>query len=352
MMNNPLKNNLTLLNALMVLLTGAISQPASADDGQFVNLSTRALVGTGDEVTIGGIIIGEGSRQVAIHARGPELAKLGVSNALADPVLTIINTTEPGNPVELVVNDNWEDDQRQLISDIWGAALPFTAGSLSSAAVLTLEPGNYTAKVEGKDGTTGIALVEVWEVIYDDPVRRDRDALVALYNATDGANWTNNENWGTDAPLEQWHGVTVDDNGRVMELRLSGNALTGKIPAELGGLANLVTLSLDGNQLSGPIPAELGGLTKLTGLSLSSNALTGKIPAELGSLTNLTLLTLAGNAGLSGPLPSSFTGLETLGTLWLLGTGLCAPTDAAFQAWLSGIRSKQGVVNCADGSVE
>ncbi|MBC9868659.1 MAG: hypothetical protein F7O42_12410, partial [Opitutae bacterium] len=233
-----------------------------------------------------------------------------------------------------------------------------------------------TAKVEGKDGTTGIALVEVWEVIYDDPVRRDRDALVALYNATDGANWTNNENWGTDAPLEQWHGVTVDDNGRVMELRLSGNALTGKIPAELGSLTNLTELSLYNNALTGKIPVELGSLTNLywlslyrnalTGkipaelgsltnlrvLSLYRNALTGKIPAELGSLTNLTLLTLAGNAGLSGPLPSSFTGLETLGTLWLLGTGLCAPTDAAFQAWLSGIRSKQGVVNCADGSVE
>ncbi len=232
-----------------------------------------------------------------IQALGPELANRGVSNALADPVLTIINTTEPGNPVELMVNDNWEDNQKQLVTDLWEGSPNLTPGSLSSAAVLTLEPGNYTAKVEGKDGTTGIALVEVWEVIYDDPVRRGRDALVALYNATDGANWRNNESWGTDTPLEQWHGVTVDDNGRVMELRLSGNELTGNISAELGSLTNL------------------------TDLFLFNNELTGNIPAELGSLTNLE-------------------------RLWLSTNQLSGPMDEAFQMWLQGIGLKQGVVNC------
>ena len=62
----------------------------------------------------------------------------------------------------------------------------------------------------------------------------DRAALVALYNATGGPNWTNNTNWLTNAPMAQWHGVTVDANGRVAKLDLENNALSGEIPAALG----------------------------------------------------------------------------------------------------------------------
>ena len=141
-----------------------ISQSIPTATGKFINLSTRALVGTGDEVMIGGFIIREGRQQVVIQALGPELTNRGISNAMADPVLTVTNTTDPGNHVELMVNDNWEDDQGPLVSDLWGDHLPLQAGSLSSAAVLTLDPGNYTGKVEGKDGTTGVALIEVFEI--------------------------------------------------------------------------------------------------------------------------------------------------------------------------------------------
>ena len=61
----------------------------------------------------------------------------------------------------------------------------------------------------------------------------DRAALVALYNATDGDNWGNNTNWGSDMPLSGWHGVDVDDSGGVVRLSLSSNRLTGPIPGEL-----------------------------------------------------------------------------------------------------------------------
>ena len=159
---------------MLLILAGllGISQPISAAEGKFVNLSTRALVETGEQVMIGGFIIEGGPRQVLIQARGPELADDGVANALADPVLTIIQTsegqpprTELDPPIELMVKDNWEeDDQRQLISDLWGGNPNLRAGSLSSAAVLTLDPGGYTAKVEGKDGVTGVALVEVYRI--------------------------------------------------------------------------------------------------------------------------------------------------------------------------------------------
>ena len=70
----------------------------------------------------------------------------------------------------------------------------------------------------------------------------DRAALVAIYNATDGANWTNNTNWLTGAPLYQWHGVSADPYGRVIRLYLDSNRLSGEIPPELGNLANLAHL--------------------------------------------------------------------------------------------------------------
>ena len=92
----------------------------------------------------------------------------------------------------------------------------------------------------------------------------------------------------------------------------------------------------------------MGNLSNLEWLSLDANQLSGSIPSQLGNLSNLQLLYLFDNAGLSGPLPSSFTRLNSLQDLYLDGTGLCAPTDAAFQTWLEGIDDKRGVEDCGD----
>ena len=72
----------------------------------------------------------------------------------------------------------------------------------------------------------------------------DRDVLVALYNATGGPSWENDENWLSDLPLVRWYGVTADRAGRVTGLWLSDNQLSGEIPPELGKLANLEWLDL------------------------------------------------------------------------------------------------------------
>ena len=178
-------------------------------------------------------------------------------------------------------------------------------------------------------------------------------------------------NWSAESAMTAWDGVAISgtpkrvtrldlgrkgltgvippDLGGLAELEnldLDDNQLSGLIPAELGGLSNLQELWLSDNQLSGPIPAELGGLSNLQELWLSDNQLSGPIPAELGSLSNLTALVLGGNSTLSGPLPGSLTGLTSLTTLWLDGTELCAPTDDGFQAWLRSLGNKAGVVNC------
>ena len=155
----------------------------------------------------------------------------------------------------------------------------------------------------------------------------DRAALVALYNATGGRNWRYNGNWLSDIPMGAWHGVITDSDGRVTDLSLSFNRLSGEIPAELGGLTNLEVLALFDNRLTGSIPAELGSLTNLTHLYLYRNRLSGEIPAELGDLTNLEVLWLHRNQ-LTGEIPAELGGLTNLEGLALFDNRLTGSIPA------------------------
>lgn len=139
----------------------------------------------------------------------------------------------------------------------------------------------------------------------------ERDALVAVYHATDGENWAQDSNWLTDEPLGSWRGVTTDGNGSVIELNLNRNQLSGYIPAGLGSLPNLRILRMSGNNLGGTIPAGLSNLSALTNLELDDNNLIGSIPAALGNLPNLTWLDMSGN-DLSGPIPTELSQLTRL----------------------------------------
>ncbi|MYF61161.1 MAG: hypothetical protein F4179_05745, partial [Gammaproteobacteria bacterium] len=150
----------------------------------------------------------------------------------------------------------------------------------------------------------------------------DRVALVALYEATDGPNWIDNENWLTDAPLREWHGVDTDASGRVVRLRLRGrwdsetrvwipHGLSGSIPPELGNLGSLRELDLRNNDLTRSIPPELGGLASLEHLNLTRNRFSGAIPPELGGLGNLRQLYLGRN-DLTGRIPPELGNLADL----------------------------------------
>ncbi len=137
-----------------------------------------------------------------------------------------------------------------------------------------------------------------------------RAALVAIYNATDGANWARNDNWLSDEPIGTWHGVFTNQYGHVIRLSLGHNKMSGPLP-DLSALTNLTTAFLAGNQLSGSVP-NLSALTRLVDLVLESNQLSGSIP-DLSANTRLLRLSLSHNE-LTGPFPdlSALTNLESL----------------------------------------
>ena len=121
-----------------------------------LNISTRLDVQTGDNVLIGGFIVsGTQPKEVIVRAIGPTLGAFGVSGALADPVLEL---HEPDGTV--ITNDNWKDTQESAIS----ATHLAPSNALESAIVATLDPGLYTAIVTGKNSTTGVALVEAYDL--------------------------------------------------------------------------------------------------------------------------------------------------------------------------------------------
>ena len=121
------------------------------------NTSTRGFVQTGDDVLIGGFIIGNGeSDTVVVRAIGPSLADSGVTNPLADPTLDLYDE----NGAVIVSDDNWRDSQESLIQSTGLAP----TNDAESAIIRSLAPGSYTAMVRGKDGGTGVALVEVYNL--------------------------------------------------------------------------------------------------------------------------------------------------------------------------------------------
>ena len=130
-----------------------------AADSRLANISTRATVGTGSDVLIGGFITGSkiGATRVAIRALGPSLQQFGIANPLPDPRLELHNA----NGALLTSNDNWQSDagQAALITG-YGLAPP---NSVESAIAISLAPGPYTAIVTGKNNQTGIGLIEIYD---------------------------------------------------------------------------------------------------------------------------------------------------------------------------------------------
>ncbi len=182
-------------------------------------------------------------------------------------------------------------------------------------------------------------------------IQSDFDALVALYNSTDGANWTANSGWNTltNENIETWKGVTVQGD-RVTQIILPDNNLSGTLPTELGNLTNLTQLDISGNQtITGTIPTELFKLSNLIFIDLSDNELSGNIPTDLNNLNLLQTLDLSDNQ-LDGSIPTELGNLSSLEILYLdtnLLTGII-PTELGN---LTNLRELDLGINQLTGSI-
>jgi len=240
-----------------------------------------------------------------------------VTGRLPAPTLTITETLT--TRLELSWTYDARADRYELLT--WWARLPAwqtVDSNLKEASYvhLGLVPGrtyHYAIRAVDSQGVGG-----EWSAFPSATVPTatqmtegaQREALVALYHATGGANWTQSNNWLTSEPISTWYGVTVDSNGRVTELLLTGNNLRGSVP-NLDALDGLTVLSLGSNFLSGSIP-ELNALTGLSFLDLSFNQFTDSIP-NLNALAGLEWLSINNNQ-LTGTLPnlSALTRLTSL----------------------------------------
>jgi hypothetical protein len=128
-----------------------------SQNSKIANISTRGNVGVGDNVMIGGFIVGgDQPTNVIVRALGPTLTDFGVSGALGDPMLELRDK----NGVLISQNDNWKSNQQAAVQSS-GYAPP---KDTEAAILATLQPGNYTAIVRGINNTTGVALVEVYNL--------------------------------------------------------------------------------------------------------------------------------------------------------------------------------------------
>jgi hypothetical protein len=136
-----------------------VYEVGSSTAGRLCNLSTRSLVGTGDNVQIAGFVItGAGLKTVLVRAAGPALRSFGLANATPNPVLTVYKDSTP-----VATNAGWDYNSIQATASAVGA-FDWTRGSSDAALLLSLPAGSYTAIVKDANDTTGVGLIEVYDV--------------------------------------------------------------------------------------------------------------------------------------------------------------------------------------------
>ena len=248
-----------------------------------------------------------------------------------------------------------------LYSNRFSGPIPSELGGLASLESLSLAGNGFSGPIPPELG--GLANLEFLFLASNTltgPLPPELGGLASLETLSVFSN-------GFSGPIPP----ELANLGSLTWLSLGSNDLTGSIPPELGGLASLRTLHLYGNGFSGSIPPELANLGSLNWLDLSSNDLTGSIPPELGDLANLVRLNLntndlagpvplqvgrlsrlweldlSNNMALAGALPVELTDLSRIETIFAGGTGLCAPRNPVFEAWLAGIRERW-IARCVD----
>lgn len=146
--------------------TYRLQTQAASNPGTLINVATRAYVGTGNQVLIGGFVVnGSAPQKMLLRGSGPALAQFGVGDLLTDPVLTIYS-----GQTQVAQNNNWSvqavgsDAASVAAAAAQTGAFPFVPNTTDAALVVTLPPGGYSAILEGAQGATGNGMVEAYQV--------------------------------------------------------------------------------------------------------------------------------------------------------------------------------------------
>lgn len=277
-------------------------------------------------------------RSVEIKGRSGEKLSGTAKVTITDdkyPIATIMDDENAGESILLDCGENGvkigtsKDDAN--IAKFW-FTLPPTIFAKGIYVIITTITGNQvTREFTYTNMTFDRNLINTMRIKFDQSLaininkEKERNALIAIYNALGGENWTNNTNWCSEQPVGEWYGVDTDADGYVTNLDLSSNNLQGEIPAEIGDFSRLNRLNLAKaeedealpNNITGTIPEEICKLTSLEWLYLSNNQLEGQIPENIGNLVNMRHMHLWDNK-LTGSIPESiWTGMSKLEHLLL-----------------------------------
>lgn len=282
----------------------------------------------------------EGIKKVTFEGTNGEILAGTIKLAFADGRPVIQELTDGIASITLTApgDESFQPGQWYYIATI--------PGSLANGFKMTFqkdgEYAEFTSKktVSLKRGVFGTLTTPdkaiKWEVDKQYQLSIEREALIAIYKALNGDNWTDgyNNNWLSDKPVSEWSGVSVDENGYVSYLYLTG---TGEIPSAILNLSHLkslrinyysgnvnrefpacilslnqlVSLYLYGQHLIGTIPSDIGSLSNLKQLEISDTKMGGQIPESIGQLTQLEYLDFQWNQ-FSGELPESIGNLVKL----------------------------------------
>ena len=221
----------------------------------------------------------------------------------------------------------------------WKSSDPSVATVDSSGKITAVAPGEAVITVTTTDGEK-TATVKI--VVTMNEFTAQRAVLKQIYDALDGDNWTHKDGWNTDAPLNEWYGLEVDEDDYVVGINLASNNVAGQLPDAIADLTYLESLVLSDNGITGMIPetwgqpkqsnpesvqtrAEdglLGGpsvgairegmrLTNLLSLNLSNNKFEGAIPGSFFSIASLTEVNLSNN-NLSDAIPTAISDMFLL----------------------------------------
>ena len=300
-----------------------ISPKSGTDNGSF---KITATANDSFDIRSADITVVAGDKSQVIKVN--QLSK--TPSLLIDPTATEI--THEGGEIELKITSNapW-DIQIPVDGPVATWATPDKESGEGSATVkITVQPNlerearSITLAVTEKIGNTHQDLV-ITQGAAPQTRRSDSLALVAIYNAADGAKWKESRLWKLDEPIDTWPGIKLNDDGRVIEMSITNGTVTTKeweIPEALTELSELSTLQIVGSKLKGQIPEFLYDMTKLAVIRLNTNDLTGELSDKISQWTELTDLYINGNKHLGGSIPATIGQLKKLVSINIAQTAI------------------------------